>query len=32
MGPVLDPRSLLANDRVAHVSLRGQVQAKRFVQ
>ncbi|MDP5346197.1 MAG: C40 family peptidase, partial [Paracoccaceae bacterium] len=32
MGPVLDPRSLLANDRVAHVSLRGQVQARRFVQ
>ena len=32
MGPVSDSRSLLANDRVAHVALRGQIQARRFVQ
>ena len=32
MGPVSDSRSLLANDRVAHVALRGQLQARRFVQ
>ena len=32
MGPLSDSRSLLANDRVAHVALRGQIQARRFVQ
>ncbi len=32
MGPLSDSRSLLANDRVAHAALRGQIQARRFVQ